>query len=112
MLNTFFFFFFFVFYRVGVPDRCTRSPFPDRLGSVLRGSIWSRMSRQLSQLLTPDLPAGATTQFGGCPQPSGSLPGGHLSTMAGLKSLLQHPAKGDPRGKSTPDVKGEVFLFL
>ncbi|KAG7270131.1 hypothetical protein CRUP_027201 [Coryphaenoides rupestris] len=55
------------------------------------------MSRQLSQLLTPDLPAGATTQFGGCPQPGGSLPGGHLSTMAGLKSLLQHPAKGDPR---------------
>ncbi|CAL8290357.1 unnamed protein product [Merluccius merluccius] len=84
--------------------------------SPLPGSVRSRMSRQLSQLLTPDLPAGATTQFGGGPpqtggpQPGGPisggpLSGGHLSSMAGLKSLLQHPVKGDPRVKSTAGVK-------
>uniref|UniRef100_A0A3P8WV82 D site albumin promoter binding protein b n=1 Tax=Cynoglossus semilaevis TaxID=244447 RepID=A0A3P8WV82_CYNSE len=53
------------------------------------------MSRQLSQLPTPDLPAGASPQFGGCTQPAGSLTGTHLNPMAGLKSLLQHPMKGD-----------------
>ncbi|KAM3872682.1 D site albumin promoter binding protein b [Diretmus argenteus] len=63
------------------------------------------MSRQLSQLLTPDLPAGASPQFGSCTQPGGSLPGGHLTSMAGLKSLLQHPTKGDQRLKTPCDVK-------
>ncbi|XP_067093254.1 D site albumin promoter binding protein b [Osmerus mordax] len=53
------------------------------------------MSRQLSQLLTPDLPAGASPQFGSCTQPGGALTGGHLNSMANLKSLLQHPMKGD-----------------
>ncbi|XP_061918506.1 D site albumin promoter binding protein b [Entelurus aequoreus] len=64
------------------------------------------MSRQLSQQLpTPDLPAGASPQFGPCTQPAGSLTGGHLSSMAGLKSLLQHPMKGDQRLRSPCDVK-------
>ncbi|XP_056458487.1 D site albumin promoter binding protein b [Gadus chalcogrammus] len=65
------------------------------------------MSRQLSQLLTPDLPAGANTQFSGCPPPGASLSGGHQSSMAGLKSLLQHPTKGDQRVKTTPEVKAD-----
>ncbi|XP_064802420.1 hepatic leukemia factor-like isoform X2 [Oncorhynchus masou masou] len=51
------------------------------------------MSRQLTQLLTPDLPAGASPQFGN--QSGGSISGGHLNSMASLKSLLQHPMKGD-----------------
>ncbi|XP_034030519.1 D site albumin promoter binding protein b isoform X2 [Thalassophryne amazonica] len=63
------------------------------------------MSRQLSQLPTPDLPAGASPQFGSCTQPAGSLTGGHLSSMAGLKSLLQHPVKGDQRLKNACEVK-------
>ncbi|KAF7666819.1 hypothetical protein LDENG_00089540 [Lucifuga dentata] len=63
------------------------------------------MSRQLSQLPTPDLPAGASPQFGSCTQSAGSLTGGHLTSMAGLKSLLQHPIKGDQRLKSPCDVK-------
>ncbi|XP_076010792.1 D site albumin promoter binding protein b isoform X2 [Genypterus blacodes] len=63
------------------------------------------MSRELSQLPTPDLPAGASPQFGSCTQPAGSLTGGHLTSMAGLKSLLQHPMKGDQRLKSPCDVK-------
>ncbi|CDQ97197.1 unnamed protein product, partial [Oncorhynchus mykiss] len=53
------------------------------------------MSRQLTQLLTPDLPAGASPQFGNCNQSGGSISGGHLNSMASLKSLLQHPMKGD-----------------
>ncbi|XP_055759878.1 D site-binding protein-like [Salvelinus fontinalis] len=53
------------------------------------------MSRQLTQLLTPDLPAGASRQFGNCNQSGGSISGGHLNSMASLKSLLQHPMKGD-----------------
>ncbi|XP_059196085.1 D site albumin promoter binding protein b isoform X1 [Centropristis striata] len=65
------------------------------------------MSRQLSQLPNPDLPAGASPQFGSCTQPAGSLTGGHLNSMAGLKSLLQHPMKGDQRLKTTCDVKGD-----
>lgn len=69
--------------------------------------VWSRMSRQLSQLPTPDLPAGASPQFGSCTQPAGSLTGGHLNSMTGLKSLLQHPMKGDQRLKAPCDVKGE-----
>lgn len=69
--------------------------------------VWSRMSRQLSQLPTPDLPAGASPQFGSCTQPAGSLTGGHHSSMSGLKSLLQHPMKGDNRLKAPSDMKGE-----
>ncbi|XP_030014455.1 D site albumin promoter binding protein b isoform X1 [Sphaeramia orbicularis] len=65
------------------------------------------MSRQLSQLPTPDLPAGASPQFGSCTQPAGSLTGGQLTSMAGLKSLLQHPMKGDQRLKSPCDVKAD-----
>ncbi|XP_077577279.1 D site albumin promoter binding protein b [Stigmatopora nigra] len=63
------------------------------------------MSRQLTQLPTPDLPAGASPQFGSCTQPAGSLTGGHLNSMAGLKSLLQHPMKGDQRLRSNCDLK-------
>lgn len=64
------------------------------------------MSRQLSQLLTPDLPAGASPQFGNCTQPGGALTGGHLNSMASLKSLLQHPMKGDvQRIKDCCDAK-------
>ncbi|XP_036411536.1 D site albumin promoter binding protein a [Megalops cyprinoides] len=57
------------------------------------------MSRPLSQLLPPDLPAGASPQFGSGTAVSGSPSGGHLSSMASLKSLLQLPIKGDQRGK-------------
>lgn len=77
------------------------------LSPSLCNPVWSRMSRQLSQLPTPDLPAGASPQFGSCTQPAGSLTGGHLNSMAGLKSLLQHPMKGDQRLKPPCDVKGE-----
>ena len=78
----------------------------------LRDPDRSRMSRQLTQLPTPDLPAGASPQFGTCTQPAGSLTGGHLNSMTGLKSLLQHPMKGDQRLKALCDVKGEeIFLF-
>lgn len=70
------------------------------------------MSRQLSQLPNPDLPAGASPQFGGCTQPAGSLTGGHPSSMAGLKSLLQHPMKGDQRLKSPGEVKDKDRLDL
>ncbi|XP_033836776.1 D site albumin promoter binding protein b [Periophthalmus magnuspinnatus] len=60
------------------------------------------MSRQLTQLPpTPDLPAGASPQFGSCSQPAG----GQLNSMAGLKSLLQHPMKGDQRIKTSCDPK-------
>ncbi|XP_028325605.1 D site albumin promoter binding protein b isoform X2 [Gouania willdenowi] len=66
------------------------------------------MSRQLSQLPpTPDLPAGASPHFGSCTQPAGSLTGGHVNSMVGLKSLLQHPMKGDHRLKSPCDGKSE-----
>ncbi|KAK5862178.1 hypothetical protein PBY51_017601 [Eleginops maclovinus] len=68
------------------------------------------MSRQLSQLPNPDVPAGASAQFGSCTQPAGSLTGGHLTSMAGLKSLLQHPIKGDQRSKPPCEVKdGGLF---
>ncbi|XP_076593931.1 D site albumin promoter binding protein b [Chaetodon auriga] len=70
------------------------------------------MSRQLSQLPTPDLPAGASPQFGTCTQPAGSLTGGHLNSMTGLKSLLQHPMKGDQRLKTPCDVKDKERLDL
>ncbi|XP_020502432.1 D site albumin promoter binding protein b [Labrus bergylta] len=70
------------------------------------------MSRQLSQVPTPDLPAGASPQFGSCTQPAGSLTGGHLNSMTGLKSLLQHPMKGDQRLKSPLDSKDKDRLDL
>ncbi|KAM9782956.1 D site albumin promoter binding protein b [Neosynchiropus ocellatus] len=63
------------------------------------------MSRQLSQLPNPDLPAGASPQFGGCTQPAGSITGANLNSIGGLKSLLQHPVKGDQRLKSPCDGK-------
>ncbi|KAG7457752.1 hypothetical protein MATL_G00230530 [Megalops atlanticus] len=63
------------------------------------------MSRPLSQLLPPDLPAGASPQFGSGTAVSGSPSGGHLSSMASLKSLLQLPIKGDQRGKDCCDMK-------
>ncbi|XP_049587702.1 D site albumin promoter binding protein b [Syngnathus scovelli] len=63
------------------------------------------MSRQLTQLPTPDLPAGASPQFGSCTQPAVSLTGGHLNSMTGLKSLLQHPMKADQRLRSPCDLK-------
>lgn len=77
--------------------------------SPLCNPVWSRMSRQLSQLPTPDLPAGASPQFGSCTQPAGSLTGGHHNSMTGLKSLLQHPMKGDHRLKLPCEMKGENF---
>ncbi|KAG9334280.1 hypothetical protein JZ751_008262 [Albula glossodonta] len=63
------------------------------------------MSRPLTQLLPPDLPAGASPQFGSSNPASGSLGGGHLGSMASLKSLLQLPIKGDQRGKDCCDMK-------
>ncbi|KAJ8392835.1 hypothetical protein AAFF_G00070390 [Aldrovandia affinis] len=62
------------------------------------------MSRPLTQLLPPDLPAGASPHFGSNPA-SSSLGGGHLGSMASLKSLLQLPIKGDQRGKDCCDMK-------
>lgn len=71
------------------------------------------MSRQLTQLLTPDLPAGASPQFGNCNQSGGSISGGHLNSMASLKSLLQHPMKGDRASlKDCCDVKGEKITLI
>ncbi|XP_066531505.1 D site albumin promoter binding protein a [Hoplias malabaricus] len=62
------------------------------------------MSRQLSQLLPPELPAGASPQFGPA-NPAPSTPNGHLNSMANLKSLLQLPIKGDNRAKDCCDMK-------
>uniref|UniRef100_A0A3B3V8Q2 D site albumin promoter binding protein b n=1 Tax=Poecilia latipinna TaxID=48699 RepID=A0A3B3V8Q2_9TELE len=70
------------------------------------------MSRQLSQLPTPDLPAGASPHFGSCTQPAGSLTGGHVNSIAGLKSLLQQPMKGDHRLKNPCDSKDKDRLDL
>ncbi|XP_034553764.1 LOW QUALITY PROTEIN: D site albumin promoter binding protein b [Notolabrus celidotus] len=70
------------------------------------------MSRQLTQLPTPDLPAGASPQFGSCTQPAGSLTGGHLNSMTGLKSLLQHPMKGEPAFKKSIGRKDKDRLDL
>ncbi|KAM3595680.1 uncharacterized protein V6R79_001069 [Siganus canaliculatus] len=57
------------------------------------------MSRPLTQLLPPDLPAGATSPQFGASNPPGSGPqGGHLTSMTNLKSLLQVPIKADQRG--------------
>ncbi|XP_057684197.1 D site albumin promoter binding protein a [Corythoichthys intestinalis] len=56
------------------------------------------MSRPLAQLLPPDLPAGASPQFGASNPASSGPPGGHLTSMSNLKSLLQLPIKADQRG--------------
>ncbi|XP_077599618.1 D site albumin promoter binding protein a [Stigmatopora nigra] len=56
------------------------------------------MSRPLAQLLPPDLPAGASPQFGAPNSASSGPPGGHLTSMSNLKSLLQLPIKADQRG--------------
>ncbi|KAF1382011.1 hypothetical protein PFLUV_G00159950 [Perca fluviatilis] len=57
------------------------------------------MSRPLTQLLPPDLPAGATSPQFGASNPAGSAPqGGHLTSMTNLKTLLQLPIKADQRG--------------
>ncbi|XP_048849277.1 thyrotroph embryonic factor-like [Brienomyrus brachyistius] len=63
------------------------------------------MSRPLSQILPPDLPAGASPQFGSGSQAGGAPGGGHLSSMASLKSLLQLPIKADQRGKDCCEMK-------
>ncbi|XP_037548668.1 D site albumin promoter binding protein a [Nematolebias whitei] len=56
------------------------------------------MSRPLTQLLPPDIPAGATSPQFGASSPAGSVPqGGQLTTMTNLKSLLQVPIKADQR---------------
>lgn len=67
------------------------------------------MSRPLTQLLPPDLPAGATSPQFGVSNPAGSGPqGGHLTSMTNLKSLLQLPIKADQRGiKDCCEMKGE-----
>ncbi|XP_029700912.1 D site albumin promoter binding protein a [Takifugu rubripes] len=57
------------------------------------------MSRPLTQLLPPDLPAGATSPHFGASNPAGvGAQGGHLTSMTNLKSLLQLPIKADQRG--------------
>uniref|UniRef100_A0A8C1SGK5 D site albumin promoter binding protein a n=1 Tax=Cyprinus carpio TaxID=7962 RepID=A0A8C1SGK5_CYPCA len=57
------------------------------------------MSRPISQLLPPDLPAGTSPQLGPA-NPAGTTTNGHLNnSMASLKSLPQLPIKGDQRGK-------------
>ncbi|CAL8353277.1 unnamed protein product [Arctogadus glacialis] len=82
------------------------------MGAAPRGGPWSlrayahgacqrrgppAMSRPLTQLLPPEHPAGASPHLGSS-NPTGSAPnGGHLTSMASLKSLLQLPIKADPR---------------
>ncbi|XP_072304352.1 D site albumin promoter binding protein a [Eucyclogobius newberryi] len=57
------------------------------------------MSRSLTQLLPPDLPAGATSPQFGASNPALSGPqGSHGTSMTNLKSLLQLPIKADSRG--------------
>ncbi|XP_051927184.1 D site albumin promoter binding protein a [Hippocampus zosterae] len=57
------------------------------------------MSRPLAQLLPPsELPGGAGAQFGAPNGTSTGPPGGHLTSMNNLKSLLQLPIKADQRG--------------
>ncbi|XP_077937472.1 D site albumin promoter binding protein a [Gasterosteus aculeatus] len=56
------------------------------------------MSRPLTQLLPPDLPAGAASPQFEASSPTGSAPqGGHLTSMTNLKTLLQLPIKADQR---------------
>lgn len=63
------------------------------------------MSRPISQLLPPDLPAGTSPQLGPA-NPAGTTTNGHLNnSMASLKSLLQLPIKGDQRGKDCCEMK-------
>ncbi|XP_012684989.1 D site albumin promoter binding protein a [Clupea harengus] len=62
------------------------------------------MSRPLTQLLPPELPAGASPQFG-AGNPSVTTPNGHPNSMASLKSLLQLPIKADHRGKDCCEIK-------
>uniref|UniRef100_A0AAY4DX10 BZIP domain-containing protein n=1 Tax=Denticeps clupeoides TaxID=299321 RepID=A0AAY4DX10_9TELE len=64
------------------------------------------MSRPISQLLPPDLPAGASPQFG-TGVPSSTTHNGHLNSMASLKTLLQLPIKADQRGKDCCEMKVE-----
>ncbi|KPP74638.1 thyrotroph embryonic factor-like [Scleropages formosus] len=65
------------------------------------------MSRPLSQLLPPELPAGASPQFGASSQAGGAPGAGHLNSMTSLKSLLQVPNKCDQRTKDCCDMKAE-----
>ncbi|KAM6958911.1 D site albumin promoter binding protein a [Aplochiton taeniatus] len=65
------------------------------------------MSRPLTQLLTPEQPAGASPQFGTSNPPGSALTGGHLNSMASLKSLLQLPIKADQRGKDCCEMKAD-----
>ncbi|KAG5264452.1 hypothetical protein AALO_G00253930 [Alosa alosa] len=62
------------------------------------------MSRPLTQLLPPELPAGASPQFG-TGNPSVTTPNGHPNSMASLKTLLQLPIKADQRGKDCCEIK-------
>ncbi|XP_056597746.1 D site albumin promoter binding protein a [Triplophysa dalaica] len=63
------------------------------------------MSRPISQLLPPDLPAGTSPQLGPS-NPAGTTTNGHLNnSMANLKSLLQLPIKGDQRAKDCCEMK-------
>lgn len=73
------------------------------------------MSRPLTQLLPPDLPAGATSPHFGASNPAGvGAQGGHLTSMTNLKSLLQLPIKADQRGiKDCREMKGErVYVHV
>lgn len=87
------------------------SSYPHLLLSSSSSSYSPRevMSRPLTQLLPPDLPAGATSPQFGASNPAGSGPqGGHLTSMTNLKSLLQVPIKADQRGpKDCCEMKGE-----
>lgn len=68
------------------------------------------MSRPLAQLLPPsELPGGAgAAQLGAPNGTSSGPPGGHLTSMNNLKSLLQLPIKADQRGgKDCCEIKGE-----
>ncbi|XP_023685915.2 D site albumin promoter binding protein b [Paramormyrops kingsleyae] len=63
------------------------------------------MSRPISHLVPPDIPAGASPQFGSGNQ-AGMTPGaGHPTSMASLKSLLQSPSNCDQRSKDCRDMK-------
>uniref|UniRef100_A0A8C6TU17 D site albumin promoter binding protein a n=1 Tax=Neogobius melanostomus TaxID=47308 RepID=A0A8C6TU17_9GOBI len=72
------------------------------------------MSRSLTQLLPPDLPAGATSPQFGAANPAVSGPqGSHLTSMTNLKSLLQLPIKADPRApKDCCEMKGGYQIEL
>ncbi|KAI4817833.1 hypothetical protein KUCAC02_011206 [Chaenocephalus aceratus] len=74
------------------------------------------MSRPLTQLLPPDLPAGATSpQFGASNSAGSGTQGGHLTSMTNLKTLLQLPIKADQMAKDCCEMKGEcvhVFMFM